>query len=63
MKITHKYDNQIDIELDNGNTVRITEVESGTIQLENVTDNPQRDALGFSIEPIGIGVISITPEG
>jgi len=67
MKILRKNDNYIEIELDNGNTISLTEVESGTVQFENTTDLGARGltkgSFGLLIEPIGQSIIAITPEG
>jgi hypothetical protein len=47
------------LELDNGNSVYIFEVESGTIQIENTTRNI--DEPGFVFEPIRRSILNITP--
>lgn len=68
MEIIKQNENYIEIKLDNGNTISLTEVESGTVQFENTTQYggrnlPHPRAYGLNLYPIGYSVIAITPEG
>lgn len=64
MKILKQYDNYIEVQLDNGNTMAICEVESGLVHLTNTTPTTgQYDLNGLNLYPIGISTIAITPEG
>lgn len=53
----------ISLELDNKNEVRITEIESGVLEVENISEFAPLGDLGLLITPQNYSTVHIIPEG